>query len=511
MRQGAVAREFCELLRALLLLVGSAIFAARGTAADGMPEPICWRQLSFSIPFKIAPVEAADQQPAEVRLYVSANQGVQWDLAKRVSPQEHTFTFSAQHDGEYWFQIRTADKQGRITPEVGGTPELRVIVDTMKPRLDLTASRGEAGEVKASWQAVDPLLNPDSFKLEYQTSSDAWRPVAVDRQPAGQNRSTSTGTLTWFPTDAPAGSVAVRAEVSDQAGNVTQSQAQANLPGVGSRPDLTASNHGAAQQPPAERNWISTPSANWGASPVPPSNNVAQSKSMSGPSSFTGRNATPPPQRQLAGDPGATLWPANNATDQPLGRNPIPSDDTAGPVLNAADTRGVADRSRFASSQPSYSGSQSPYSGNTDRYGDIASRTVENVNPPIQRQMPPDSGFGRVPDNGFAKNDRSPNTRNSDFNPSSSAPLSIPASSGPADSAVGRGGMSGSASANGMLPPGERPLMVNSRSFDLEYDVEGVGPSGIARVELWGTRDGGRSWSSYGIDNDNRSPILRQC
>ncbi len=58
-----------------------------------------------------------------------------------------------------------------------------------------------------------------------------------------------------------------------------------------------------------------------------------------------------------------------------------------------------------------------------------------------------------------------------------------------------------------MLPPGERPLMVNSRSFDLEYDVEGVGPSGIARVELWGTRDGGRTWSSYGIDNDNRSPI----
>ncbi|HEY2827999.1 MAG TPA: hypothetical protein VGJ04_10395, partial [Pirellulales bacterium] len=30
---------------------------------------------------------------------------------------------------------------------------------------------------------------------------------------------------------------------------------------------------------------------------------------------------------------------------------------------------------------------------------------------------------------------------------------------------------------------------------------------GIARVELWGTRDGGRTWNSYAIDNDNRSPI----
>ena len=49
--------------------------------------------------------------------------------------------------------------------------------------------------------------------------------------------------------------------------------------------------------------------------------------------------------------------------------------------------------------------------------------------------------------------------------------------------------------------------MVNSRSFDLDYEVEGIGPSGIAKVELWGTRDGGRTWISYGVDNDNRSPI----
>jgi hypothetical protein len=60
---------------------------------------------------------------------------------------------------------------------------------------------------------------------------------------------------------------------------------------------------------------------------------------------------------------------------------------------------------------------------------------------------------------------------------------------------------------NALLPPGERPRMVNSRSFDLEYDVDGIGPYGIAKVELWGTRDGGRTWISYGVDNDNRSPI----
>ncbi|MBN2474105.1 MAG: hypothetical protein JXB62_05835 [Pirellulales bacterium] len=50
--------------------------------------------------------------------------------------------------------------------------------------------------------------------------------------------------------------------------------------------------------------------------------------------------------------------------------------------------------------------------------------------------------------------------------------------------------------------------MVNSRLFELDYDVSSPGPSGIARVELWATRDGGRSWKSFALDDDNRSPLL---
>src|SRR6185295_8660699 len=58
-----------------------------------------------------------------------------------------------------------------------------------------------------------------------------------------------------------------------------------------------------------------------------------------------------------------------------------------------------------------------------------------------------------------------------------------------------------------LLPPGEHPKMVAARSFDLEYEVDAVGASGVAKVELWGTRDGGRTWSSFGVNTDNRSPI----
>ena len=58
------------------------------------------------------------------------------------------------------------------------------------------------------------------------------------------------------------------------------------------------------------------------------------------------------------------------------------------------------------------------------------------------------------------------------------------------------------------LPPGERPRMVNSRLFQLEYDVDSVGPSGIGRVELWGTRDGGKTWRSFTVNNDHRNSLL---
>jgi len=49
--------------------------------------------------------------------------------------------------------------------------------------------------------------------------------------------------------------------------------------------------------------------------------------------------------------------------------------------------------------------------------------------------------------------------------------------------------------------------VVNSRTFDVEYDLQLVGPWGVSKIELWGTDDNGRTWQSYGVDPDNRSPF----
>lgn len=62
--------------------------------------------------------------------------------------------------------------------------------------------------------------------------------------------------------------------------------------------------------------------------------------------------------------------------------------------------------------------------------------------------------------------------------------------------------------ARGASPPsGARTLLVGSPRFALRYAVDDAGPEGPAVVELYATRDGGRTWSRLGEDPDRRSPF----
>jgi hypothetical protein len=62
-----------------------------------------------------------------------------------------------------------------------------------------------------------------------------------------------------------------------------------------------------------------------------------------------------------------------------------------------------------------------------------------------------------------------------------------------------------------MAPPVEASpagiRWVNSLIFDLDYDLQTVGPWGVSKVEMWATRDGGKQWVNFGADPDNRSPM----
>lgn len=57
------------------------------------------------------------------------------------------------------------------------------------------------------------------------------------------------------------------------------------------------------------------------------------------------------------------------------------------------------------------------------------------------------------------------------------------------------------------LPQGERAHMTRSKRFNLDYSIDDVGPLGVEKVELWVTRNGGRDWDLWGLDEDRESPF----
>lgn len=63
------------------------------------------------------------------------------------------------------------------------------------------------------------------------------------------------------------------------------------------------------------------------------------------------------------------------------------------------------------------------------------------------------------------------------------------------------------AAAAALAEPAVPPILVASPKFGLQYAVEDAGPNGPARVELFVTPDGGRTWLSRGEDPDRTSPF----
>jgi len=56
-----------------------------------------------------------------------------------------------------------------------------------------------------------------------------------------------------------------------------------------------------------------------------------------------------------------------------------------------------------------------------------------------------------------------------------------------------------------LMPPNTQ--WINARGFAVTYAIDDVGPSGLSKVELWYTRDRGRTWKLFGLDHDRESPI----
>ncbi len=357
-----------------LILAGTVCAVGPAQAPVENAQPLATRQNFFTIPFSVPNPASA----AEVHLYVSADQGRTWQLYTREQPTSGKFQFRAQRDGEYWFASRTLYPQGYAQPPLPQRAELRVLIDTVSPHLDLTAEVGQAGEVATAWEISDPNLIADSFKIFFRHSSaERWQPVAVE-MPTDAARDQLSGRTTWWP-QRHGTTLEVRAEVQDRAGNTNVVQRSLQLPNL--------AEHGGGQnalelQPPSQNRFVNNP----------------------------------------------VEWPADDV------------------VNDAAPPENVRTEGHHAFTSNSF-----------------APQPRENPAKPQAAAVAPEVAHcAETPDR----------------------------TTGPFD-----------------LPPGEHPQMTRSRRFNLDYSIDGVGPSGVARVELWATRDGGRLWQQWGTDDDRRSPM----
>jgi len=315
------------------------------------PKLVTSRQTSFAIPFTAPTGQDGTQTAREVQLYVSGDGGRQWRLEARSAPTDRRFRYTAPRDGEYWFAVRTIDAQGRPWPDGVMQPGLHVLVDTTKPWLHLTAKNASGGEVEVSWHVEDTHLEPESLKLHYQvTGSGPWQPIPAPTSQHSANRTTAGGSARFRPV-ASSGSVAVRAEVVDRAGNKTLAQQLVSLQPSepqGSLADGSSTNPGQAAPNAAGAQRVN-PSSQFpgqgggtGQWPADQTSRVPFEQTLGG-------NATglsPPPRQYNQETTGANpSWPTTypSTTAQPAPATPLP---VQPPVARNAATSSFGDAGR---------------------------------------------------------------------------------------------------------------------------------------------------------------------
>ena len=204
-----------RLLFAGVILAGILIWLGSGRVwAQGNDRPHYVPKLVFRIPFN---VDANNPRLLEVRLFVSEDQGQNWQRVSSVPPEQGGFQFRAEHDGLYFFTVQTVDINNKPSPPnvQGMPPQIRVYVDTQNPLVSLRQAPARDGQVGVEWEIREENLDVNSLILEYHTAgSQEWIPLTVEGGRTGQRY--------WNP--GVAGNVEARLRVRDLAKNLGEAQ-----------------------------------------------------------------------------------------------------------------------------------------------------------------------------------------------------------------------------------------------------------------------------------------------
>lgn len=414
--------------------------------------PVYSRVASFMIPFSI---DQADKQSMEVLLFVSHDHGANWVLYNRQPATLGQFAFRTNRDGEYWFASRTNPIGTVVSAGATFRPELRVIVDTSQPRLDVQAVVSPSGEIQVEWQAVDDQIVPETLKIEYQPAiGQAYRAVQTTAAGSPSGRNTVGGRTAWTP-EAGSYFISIRVQVQDRAGNLAEVVRRMILPiALNSRPGAPSAGASVAASAPSD------PFAAYGM--------TTDGSSQPQPAPVNGQEVQKPASPAA---PQPIAWPSDVQGPAEQRREPNGSQNNEAPAPASTPTESVAGRSNAGSGvAEAASDSTAAQSGPSDG---VPAREVAVSS-----------------DGGLAENASSRSEPRKDSPP---APAQPPAAT--------------TAQTN-ELPPGERPRMTKSKRFNLDYSVDAAGPAGLEKVELWVTRNSGRDWDLGWVDEDRESPLL---
>jgi hypothetical protein len=181
------------------------------------PDVVPMNSRSFKIPIQRLN-DSLRSQIKEILLFTSDDQGATWRQVARATPDDKAFIFYAPADGQYWFNVCVVDGQGKREPPdlYKSTPRQKVLVDTAKPVVHITADR-QGQEVVVGWQIQEDHPDLASLKLEYRTPEAPawiWYRTPIQQALTGQGQ-------IHCPTG---GAVSLRLQMTDEAGNVGMDQ-----------------------------------------------------------------------------------------------------------------------------------------------------------------------------------------------------------------------------------------------------------------------------------------------
>ncbi len=531
---------------------------------------------AFGVPFKI---NASNDSFIEVQLYLSRDMGSTWKFHSRQSTDRNDFPFQADEDGEYWFSLKTLDRDRRLLPEGDPQAELKIVVDTVKPTLDFRIETDAAGRVVCRWNAQDKNLSTETFQIYYQPIGERgptqeWRKVPVELK--GKARvGVYADQIAWWPETSDR-QLNVAVEIRDIAGNVAQARRQVVVPQSAWRhrsqsvaqitdsnsPRLPSDGTPVGERPfpqdglmtsQAESNQVK---AGLTTSPEKTAHGPLQRPANGHPPNVVCENgvcqivptqligsevelADPPkpdqdppstsmPPRQSAQESGAPppsslIWQSD--PQEQISRNRSSMGTTVGSTMRpdpwlAPQINPMQTMSKPVTNIPSNPGTmknvgdqvigESSTMGRSNQYRGLNSRDGSEL--PRPTLLPGERGNQTAGSAGHSTASGYPENGRTEFNPPSgefsSASFPNPGSINTQSKEAGATSPSmNEGQARTINNYGAGPLqIIGTKRFRLDYGIDAIDPSGVARVDLWMTRDG-RNWNAWGRDPDNQSPF----